>query len=82
MFRESDALQQLESLLQALMSTDHSHLPMTMSTTLEAAAEFGYFTQAEAAIFLSKHDLTWEEAFKELGDSVLDAEALCIWIGY
>ena len=53
-----------------------------MNTTLEAATEFGYFTQAEAAIFLSKHDLTWEEAFADLGDSATDAHALCIWIGY
>ena len=51
-------------------------------TTLEAAAEFGFFTQKQATAFLKQHDLTWEEAFKDLGDSATDAEALCIWIGY
>lgn len=50
--------------------------------TLEAAAEFGYFTQKQATAFLKQHDLTWEEASADLGDSALDAEALCIWIGY
>lgn len=53
-----------------------------MNSTLEAATEFGYFTQAEAAIFLKQHDLTWEEANAELGDSALDAYELCLWIGY
>lgn len=53
-----------------------------MNTTLEAATEFGYFTQKQATAFLKQHDLTWEEAAADLGDSVLDAEALCIWIGY
>ncbi len=53
-----------------------------MTTTLEAAAEFGYFTQTQATVFLKQHDLTWEEAFEDLGDSATDAHALCIWIGY
>ena len=51
-------------------------------TTIEAAAEFGYFTQAEATAWLEQHDLTWEEASEDLGDSALDAEAFCIWMGY
>ena len=51
-------------------------------TTLEAAAEYGYFTQKQAAAFLAEHGLTWEEANEDLGDSALDAEALCIWMGY
>ena len=51
-------------------------------TTIEAAAEYGYFTQKEATAWLKQHDLTWEEAHNDLGDSALDAEALCIWMGY
>ena len=51
-------------------------------TTLEAAAEYGQFTQAGATAFLEEHGLTWEEANEELGDSVLDAYELCLWIGY
>jgi len=54
----------------------------TMYTTLEAATEFGYFTQKQAAIFLKQHDLTWEEATADLSDSALDAHELCLWIGY
>jgi len=50
--------------------------------TLEAAAEFGYFTQKQATAFLKQHDLTWAEAFADLGDSATDAVALCEWIGY
>ena len=51
-------------------------------TTLEAATEFGYFTQAGATAFLEEHGLTWEEANADLGDSALDAHELCLWIGY
>ena len=51
-------------------------------TTIEAAAEYGYFTQRQATAFLAEHGLTWDEAFQDLGDSATDAEALCIWIGY
>jgi hypothetical protein len=53
-----------------------------MMTTLEAAAEYGQLTQAEATAFLEEHDLTWEEANEELGDSVLDAYELAQWVGY
>ena len=53
-----------------------------MNTTLEAATEFGYFTQKQAAIFLKQHDLTWEEATADLSVSALDAHELCLWIGY
>ncbi len=53
-----------------------------MNSTLEAATEFGYFTQKQATTFLEEHGLTWDEANAELGDSALDAHALCIWIGY
>lgn len=53
-----------------------------MTTTLEAATDFGYFTQKQATIFLKQHGLTWEEAFAELGDSATDAHELCLWIGY
>ncbi len=53
-----------------------------MSTTLEAATEFGHFTQKQATTFLRQHGLTWAEAFAELGDSALDAHELCLWIGY
>ena len=55
---------------------------MTYQSTLEAAADYGYFTQAEATRFLEEHDLTWEEAQADLGDSALDAHELCLWIGY
>ena len=51
-------------------------------TTLEAAAEFGFLTQKQATTFLEEHDLTWAEAFAELGDSATDAYQLCLWIGY
>ena len=51
-------------------------------TTLEAAAEFGQFTQKQATVFLEEHGLTFDEAFAELKDSVFDAHALCLWIGY
>lgn len=53
-----------------------------MKTTLEAAVEYGQFTQAGATAFLQEHDLTWEEAHADLGDSALDAHELCLWIGY
>jgi hypothetical protein len=53
-----------------------------MNTTLEAATEFGYFTQKQATVFLKQHGLTWTEAFAELGDQALDAYELCLWIGY
>ena len=51
-------------------------------TTLEAAAEFGQFTQRQAECFLAEHGLTFEEAHAEIGDSVFDAYQLCQWIGY
>jgi hypothetical protein len=51
-------------------------------TTLEAAAEFGYFTQKQAHAFIKEHDASIYEAQQELGDSILDAEALCLWLGY
>lgn len=51
-------------------------------TTLEAAIEYGQFTRARATAFLEEHDLTWEEAFEELGDRALDAYELAQWIGY
>lgn len=51
-------------------------------TTLEAAQEFGYFTRKQAIAFCKEHDAAFGEAEAELGDSVLDAEALCLWLGY
>jgi hypothetical protein len=51
-------------------------------TTLEAAAEYGQFTQAGATAFLAEHGLTWEEAEADLGDLVLDAYELAQWVGY
>ena len=51
-------------------------------TTIEAAAEFGQFTRKQAEMFLEEHGLTFEEAFEEIGDSVLDSYRLCQWIGY
>lgn len=62
----------------------HSYIPKedNMMTTLEAAAEYGQLTQAGATAFLKEHDLTWEEAHEELGDSALDAYELAQWVGY
>ncbi len=54
----------------------------TNMTTLEAAAEFGQFTQRQATAFLEEHGLTWDEAYAEIGDSALDAYELSRWIGY
>ena len=51
-------------------------------TTLEAAQEFGSFTRKQAIAFCKEHDASFSEAQAELGDSVLDAEALCLWLGY
>ena len=51
-------------------------------TTLEAAAEFGYFTRAEAEAFTKQHDADFNEALSDLGDSVLDCVELCQWLGY
>ena len=51
-------------------------------TTLEAAIEYGQFTRKGAESFLKEHDLTFEEAFNDIGDSVFDAHELCLWIGY
>ena len=51
-------------------------------TTLEAAEQFGQFTQKQAERFLQEHGLTFQEAYSEIGDSVLDAYQLCQWIGY
>jgi len=51
-------------------------------TTLEAAADYGQFTQAEATAFLEEYGLTWEEAYADLGDSVLDVYKLAQWVGY
>jgi|TARA_R100000005_G_C4924845_1_gene156468 hypothetical protein len=51
-------------------------------TTLEAAAEYGQLTRKGAERFLKEHDLTWAEAYADLGDSALDAVELCKWIGY
>ena len=51
-------------------------------TTLEAAIEYGQFTQASATAFLEEHGLTFEEAHADIGDSVFDAHALCLWLGY
>ena len=53
-----------------------------MQTTLEAATEFGTFTQKQATAFLKQHDLSWADASEALGDSALDAYELCVWIGY
>ena len=51
-------------------------------TTLEAAAEYGQLTRRGAERFLEEHSLTFDEAFEDLGDSVLDAYQLAQWIGY
>ena len=51
-------------------------------TTLEAAQEYGSFTRKEAIAFCKEHNALFSEAQADLGDSVLDAEALCIWLGY
>ena len=51
-------------------------------TTLEAAIEYGQFTREGAESFLKQHGLTIEEAESDIGDSVLDAHELCLWIGY
>jgi len=51
-------------------------------TTLEAAEQFGYFTRKQAIAFCKEHDASFSEAEGELGDSVLDAYELCIWLGY
>ena len=53
-----------------------------MKTTLEAAAEFGYFTRKQAIAFCKEHDASFAEAEEEIGDSVLDCVALCQWLGY
>lgn len=59
-------------------STHHKH----MNTTLEAAAEFGYFTRKQAIAFCKEHDASFYEAEQEIGDSVLDCVELCQWLGY
>ena len=51
-------------------------------TTLEAAAEYGQLTRRGATRFLEEHGLTFDEAFQDLGDSVLDAYQLAQWVGY
>mgnify|MGYP001279062715 FL=1 len=51
-------------------------------TTLEPAAEYGQLTRRGAERFLEEHSLTFEEAFADLGDSVLDAYELAQWVGY
>lgn len=51
-------------------------------TTLEAAAEFGQLTRKQAGTFLTEHPLVFSEAYAELGDSVLNAYQLALWIGY
>lgn len=51
-------------------------------TTLEAAAEYGQLTRKGAERFLNEHGLTFAEAYAELGDSVLDAYELALWVGY
>jgi hypothetical protein len=51
-------------------------------TTLDMAASYGTLSTAQATQFLADHGLTYDEAYDELGDSVHDAYALCIWIGY
>ena len=51
-------------------------------TTLEAAAEYGQLTRRGAERVLEEHSLTLEEAFADLGDSVLDAYELALWVGY
>ena len=51
-------------------------------TTLEAAAEYGQLTRKGAERFLKEHDLSFDEAFADLGDSVFDAYELALWVGY
>ena len=51
-------------------------------STLQAAADYGLFTESEAKSFLHSHGLTFEEAHTDLGESVLNAHTLCLWLGY
>ena len=51
-------------------------------TKLEAAAQYGQLTRRGAELFLAEHDLTFQEAFNDLGDSVFDAHELAQWVGY
>lgn len=51
-------------------------------TTLEAAEQFGQFSEQQVTRFLDEHGLTFDEAFKELGDSMFNAYELCLWLGY
>lgn len=67
------------STLSAVIAQPGCHEEMT---TLQAAADFGLFTEAQAKSFLHSHDLTFEEAHTDLGESVLNAHTLCLWIGY
>ena len=78
--KHRDLIKPIHSSMVRLRRTQFKSINMT--TTLEAAAEFGYFTQKQATAFLKEHDLTWEEATADLGDSALDAHELCLWIGY
>ena len=62
--------------------TNSTRSALHTMTTLEAAAEYGQLTRKGAERFLAEHDLTWDEAFADLGDNALDAVELCKWIGY
>lgn len=55
---------------------------LNQMTTLKAAAEFGQLTRKQAETFLAEHDLCIDEAIAEIGDSVLDAYQLAVWVGY
>ena len=60
----------------------HHNYNLHSMTTLEAAAEFGYFTTPQLIAFLKEHGLSLAEAEADLGDSAYDAVTLCRWIGY
>ena len=57
---------------------------LVMKTTLEAAAEFGSFTEAQAMRFCSEHEVLLSDAVEELGslETAMDAVELCRLIGY
>lgn len=51
-------------------------------TTLEAAEQYGYLTRQQAERICREHDVSFAEALNEIGDSVTDARALMVWLGY
>lgn len=65
------------------LSNHSPSLRSSMTTTLEAAEQYGKFSSVKAATrFLAEHGLQWSEAYADLGEDALDAVKLCEWIGY